>query len=1038
MNLLSLFVRHRVAANLLMAIIILTGFWSLTKLNTQFFPSFALDIVNIRTIWSGASAEDIEKAITKPMEQELFTLDGLHRISSTSATNVSAITLEFKEDTDVSAAIDDINQRISLLRQLPQDSELPEVSRVVRYENIARLIISNSDNLNDIKELAYQIRDQLLARGIAKIDMTGIPDEEILIQIKQQTLTDLNIPLNNLGIQIKNSSKDIPAGNVGNDNVSRQIRGINQQKSVEGFENIVISSNPNGEKIELGDIATIEQVAQKNQVTLYHNGKPAIELRLRRTESSDALESAEILNEWLDHNEPALPKGVKLQIYDESWKLIEDRIMVLLVNGLGGLVLVVGILFIFLNGRVAFWVSAGIPVSFLATLSMMYLADSSINMISLFGLIMAVGIIVDDAIVVAEYSQDLFDQGEDANDAAEHGAKRMFAPVTSSSLTTIAAFLPLMIVSGVMGNIMFAIPLVIICVVIASLVECFLILPAHMRFTFSRSRSKNEESKTRVLLDSYFNRFRSNFFNPLIKKSVKHRSITIATALAFFIFSIALVAGGRISFTFFPSTESKVINANISFTAGTPPIRVKEFVDSLEQSLYETEKEFLPLVHDDVDNKQIIEVVVQRMGISSSGGGNGTRNGDQYASLFIEIISPDKRAFTIAEFVKAWQSQSETPPGLELFTIAGRHGGPPGQDIDIRLKGASPNELKIASEELQQKLLSFPGVSAIEDDLPWGQEQLIYNLTKTGESLGLTVDEIGRQLRNAFDGQVIQVFQKNNDEIEVRIVLDYAQRKNITDLYRFQVYTKNKHYVPLESVAEITSSKGFDAIRHSQTHMTVRISADVDRSKNNANQIIQSLKDGFLIDLSQKYGLEFSFEGRRAEQKQSQSDMKNGSIIALALIYIILAWVFSSYSKPLVVMAAIPFGITGAILGHYLLNIELTILSLFGIIGLSGIVVNDSIILVTVYQSLRKKGLAVSQAIEQAASARLRAVLLTSLTTIAGLTPLLFESSVQAQFLIPMAISITFGLAFATLLVLLVVPAILSYQESSYRYFRSK
>ena len=1029
-SLLSTFVHHRVAANLLMALIILSGLWSLNKLNTQFFPSFALDIVNVRTVWSGASAEDIERAITKPMEQELFTLNGLHRISSTSATNISAITMEFKEGTDIGMAMDEINQQLSLFRQLPIDAETPEVSRVVRYENIARLVITHTDTLEDIRELSYQIRDDLLKSGIAKIDIDGLPDEEVAVEVSQNALQSLDMPLSTLGNKIKNASKDIPAGTVGRSDVSRQIRGLNQQRDISGFKSIVIAANDEGQKVTLSDIASINKQPQQGQVTLFHNGKPAIELRLRRTENSDALDAAKTLENWISENTSQLPPEIKLQVYDESWKLIEDRISVLLINGLGGLVLVVAILFIFLNGRVAFWVSAGIPVSFLATLSIMYLADSSINMISLFGLIMAVGIIVDDAIVVAEHSQERFDNGESPGDAAEKGAQRMFAPVSSSSLTTIAAFLPLMIVGGVMGNIMFEIPLVIICVVLASLVECFLILPAHMRFTFSRAPKKHKQSNLRTKLDNAFLHFKDIIFTPIIKKAINHRNITLAAAIGLFIVSISLVAGGRIAFTFFPTTESKVINANISFTAGTPASRVKEFLDELETSLYVTEKEFAHLVHEESQDKDLIEVVILKHGVSSSGGGTGSRKGDQYGSLFIEIISPDQRDFKIDDFVERWKANTPAAPGLESFILAQRHGGPPGQDIDIRLSGNTPLELKKASQELQQKLLSYPGISAIEDDLPWGQEQLIYQLTPTGDSLGLSIDEIGRQLRIAFDGQLLQIYQDNNDEIEVRLMLATDERKNLSDLYRFNVYTNAGEFVPLMSVAKITSHKGFDALRHSQTHLTVRVSSNVDRTKNNANRIIQNLNESYLPALASKYGMTYSFEGRRAEQKQSQADMKLGSMIALALIYIILAWVFASYAKPLVVMAAIPFGITGAIFGHYIMGTELTILSMFGIIGLSGIVVNDSIILVTVYQELREKGIEVSKAIEQAAKSRLRAVILTSLTTIAGLTPLLFETSVQAQFLIPMAVSITFGLAFATLLVLLVIPALLSYQES--------
>ena len=1022
---LSLFIHHRVASNLMMVLIVLLGIWALSKLNTQIMPSFTLDIVQVRTLWSGASAEDVEKSVTKPLEQELFTLDNLDKISSTSATGVSAITLEFNEDSDIGIALDDINQRVARFRQLPAEAEAPEVTRIVNYENIAHVAITQGNSLIDLRNLSYQFRDDLLSRGIAKVDITGLPEEEIAIEVSNRQLIAMNKTVSEIAQSIKAASIDTPAGFIGEGDVARQLRGLNQQRSVEGYAQLDISNAEDPQKLALGDFASITKRAQTQQTTLFINDKPAVMLELKRTENSDALEAAKILEQWLEETKPRLAKGVELQLYNESWKLIDERISVLLINGLGGLLLVVAILFIFLNGRTAFWVAAGIPVSFLATLVLMYLWGSSINMISLFGLIMAVGIIVDDAIVVAEHAQSKFDEGKSPAEAAEQGARRMLAPVVSSSLTTIAAFLPLMIIGGVMGKIMFEIPLVIICIVLASLFECFLILPAHMRFAFTHSRKK-EPSKLRLKLDALMNNFRDKKFRPLIQKAIDNRAITLSSALALFILAIGLVVSDRIAYTFFPTTDGKIITANVSFTAGTPQQRVQSFLNDLKNSLEKTDAHF---------DGNTVEISVIRLGFSSSAGGSGRRTGEQYGSLLVELISPDEREFSNAEFIRQWHKNITLPTGLELFAISQQLGGPPGQDVDIRLTGNTPEILKQASEELQNKLRGFPGVSAIEDDLPWGQEQLIYHLNPTAISLGLTDSEIGKQLRAAFDGSLVQFFQDGNDEIEVKVMLPIHERDKISDLYRMNIRLPNGQFVPLSSVATFESRKGFDALRHSQTHMTVRVSADVDRVLNNANRILEELSENFLPQLTEKYGVRYFYEGRASSQKETMTDMKFGTVISLSLIFIILAWVFKSYVKPFVVMAAIPFGITGAFIGHYVMGIELTILSLFGIVGLSGIVVNDSIILVSIYQDLSEKGLAVKDAIVEASTLRLRAVLLTSITTIAGLTPLLFEGSVQAQFLIPMAVSITFGLAFSTFLVLLVIPVLLSYQESVHHYF---
>ncbi|HFE39609.1 MAG TPA: efflux RND transporter permease subunit, partial [Gammaproteobacteria bacterium] len=610
--------------------------------------------------------------------------------------------------------------------------------------------------------------------------------------------------------------------------------------------------------------------------------------------------------------------------------------------------------------------------------------------------------------------------------AAESAARRMFAPVTSSSLTTIAAFLPMMMVGGVMGKIMFEIPLVIVCIVLASLFECFLILPAHMKHALIHSHNK-VPGHFRKKMDASFQSFQEKIFLPLIQKAIRFRSVTLALAIGLFILAIGLVAGGRIAYTFFPGAESQVIYTNVSFTAGTPSERVKRFLDNLTQSLEITNQHF---------GGNIVLTAVVRQGQSSSGAGTGQRSGNQYGSLFVELISPDQRDFRNSDFIAYWKSLVRLPAGVELFNMTQRKGGPPGQDIDIRLSGNSPAQLKKAAEALQQKLRTYPGVSAIEDDLPWGQEQLIYELTPVAKTLGLNMTSVGQQLRAAFDGLLVQVFQIGNDEIEVILRLPKSERDKISDLNSFSIHLPNGAYAPLQSVVSLQSRKGFDALRHSQTLLTVSVTGDVDRTLNNSNRILNELAEDYLPGLAQRYALQYEYEGQASRQKETMADMKTGGVVALALIYIILAWVFSSYVKPLVVMIAIPFGITGAFLGHYILDIELTILSLFGIFGLSGIVVNDSIILITVYQELRENGIEVSDAIVQAANNRLRAVILTSLTTIAGLTPLLFESSVQAQFLIPMAVSITFGLAFATLLVLLVIPAVLSYQETVNQFFQ--
>lgn len=1023
-GLVSLFARHRVAANLLMALMVLAGTWALSNLNTQFFPSFELDVITVRVIWTGASAEDIERGITAPLEDELRNLDNLHEITSTSATGVASITLEYDEGTDMDNALEKVNSAIDRIRNLPDEAEEPEVSRLVRYEPIARLLLAGLNDRDELRHLANRMRNELLSAGISKIDIAGLPQEELAIQISTEKLHELGLGLEQVAAQIRQQSRDLPAGSLGRNDIARQLRSIEQRRDVMGFENLTVLSDESGKHLAVKDIATVERRPREEQESLRVDGKPAVELQLFRSESNDSLGSARILDDWLTKTRPTLPPTISLIVYDEKWIHIKERITLLLTNGGGGLLLVIGILLLFLNNRVAFWVTLGIPVSFMAALAVLYLTGGSINMISLFGLIMALGIIVDDAIVVGEDALTHYEAGEPAIAAVEGGAYRMLAPVLSSSLTTVAAFLPLMIVGGTIGNIMGDIPLIVICVILASLIECFFVLPGHLRVAFANMPQTGHhlrQSAFRQSFEQRFNHFRNHSFRRVVTWSVTHRGITLAGAMGILILAFGLVAGGRIGFTFFPNVEGRLLYATVAFTAGTPPERVDEFLAHLQQTLNETEQEL---------GGDLVTTAVSHHGSGQTAGGGAKRTGSQHGTLLVELRSSEERSIDNKTFIAHWEKRIKIAPGVETFTLAEQRAGHPGRDIDLRLVGNDAIQLKLAAAELIEALKTIPGVSAVEDDLPWGQEQFIYRLTATGKALGLDVDAVGRRLRAAFDGYLTQLYLDGDDEIEVRVMLPDEERHRLSSLDTFLIQLTDGSSIPLATVAELTSRRGFDALRHTAGRLAVSITADVDRAANNSNRILDNLKSDTLPDLHARYGVDTLFEGRAQDQAETMTDLRRGALYAFILMYITLAWVFASYGKPLVVMTIIPFGLVGAIIGHWALGVDLTVLSLFGFFGLSGIVVNDSIILVTFYQKLRGAGRATNDAIVEAACQRLRAVLLTSLTTIAGLTPLLFETSLQAQFLIPMAVTICFGLAFSTVLVLIVIPALLSLLDS--------
>ncbi len=1066
-GILALFVRHRVAANVLMLIAFLAGLVGLTRMNVQFFPTFALDIVSVRVVWSGAAAEDVENGITTPLEERLKTVDNIKKLTSTSAQGVSSIMLELQEGADPLMALDQVRQRVDEFRNLPKDAETPQVSRVSRYEPIARLLV-RGPGVEELRPWVRQFERELLAQGIDRVDITGLPDERIAIEVPGATLETLGLSLVDVGERVNALARDMPAGIAGDADGAREVRGLEQRRDAVAFEGLPVVSDERG-LVRLGDVAEITREARPASLALHEGGEAVVELQLQRAENGHSLRSARAFEDWLAHTRPTLPPSIRLDVYDQQWELIRDRIQLLVSNGLSGLLLVIAILYLFLPGRVAFWVGVGIPTAFLATLGLLMLFGGSINMISLFALIMALGIIVDDAIVVGEDADTHRKMGEPAEQAALGGARRMFWPVAASSLTTVAAFLPLMLVGGVMGNILFDIPFVMIMVIMASLLESFFILPAHLRMALGKtigatlgetgarvgrplvrirpgrpkrsdvarmeqgaireqatdSGSASRRQAIREWLDAAFERFRDRAFRPLVTLALERRGSTVALTLGLMILAIGLLASGRIKFVFFPAPESQIIYANATFVAGTPRAQTEDFVRELERSLRETEQSF---------DTGLVQTAVARVGATVGAAGGAGAKGDQLGALIVEMTPSEQREVRNEAFIKAWREQIRLPAGMESLAITSRQSGPPGSDLTVRLTGDNADRLKAAALELSETLKAIPGVTDTVDDMPFGREQLIYRLTPAGEALGLTTESLGRQLRAAFDGHLAQLVQAGQDELEVRVLLPRDERERLDVLERMTIRLPSGpsagQFVPLATVARWESRRGFEALRHAAGRLAVEVSGEVDKNRNNANVIVAQLKKDTMPRLAEKYGLEYSFEGRAADQRETMDDMRTGLVLGLSLIYLVLVWVFGSWGWPLVVMTAIPLGLAGAIFGHWVMGIELTILSMFGLFGLAGIVVNNAIILVSLHSELRDKGMNLHDALIEAACGRLRAVLLTSLTTIGGLTPLLFEQSLQAQFLIPMATSIAFGLGFATLLVLFFIPSLLYMMEN--------
>ncbi len=1026
---LEFFIKHRTAANLLMLLMIAVGMMSLSNLNRQFFPDFSIEVVGVSVQWTGATAEDVDANIVQLLEPELRSIANVKKVLSTSYEGLAAIQVEFEFGTDMQQALADVETAVGQV-DFPEEAETPKVVKGEFYDDISKLVISGPFDLFALRSMAKDIKEDLQRLGVDKIELTGLPDEIIKIEISQNELSRLGLSLNDISAAISTTTLDVPAGSLADG--ALRVRSLGQIKTAKEFEKVEVLVRQDGSRITLGDIAVISEDVETPSVTLTRNGMPAVMLSFKRGKSNDSLTINEVVQNWLSDYRNQAPESLVIDQYDVRAKLIKERIDLLVSNGAGGLLLVIGVLFLFLSVRVAFWVAMGIPVAFLATFGVMLAMDQTINMISLFGLIMALGIVVDDAIVIGEHAEHLRQRrGLSMHKAAAMSVTRMGPPVISAMLTTVAAFLPLFMIKGIIGEIISAIPMVVVAVLIASLIEVFFILPAHL----AHFASKTEEKKSgfRYHFDTQFNRFRNGPFRRLVEIAVNWRYATIALSLAMFIFSVGMMAGGRVNFVFFSSPEADIAFGNIVMAPGTSRHQTDKMLKELEAALLRAEAKV-------TDNEGgLIEFHMATLGRTLSSDPDETATGadDTRGGIVVELLTADKRQVRIDDFLVAWEAEVKQVAGLQRLTIRAPRGGPPGRDIDIRLMGDDLITLKAAAQEIETLVKAVPSASGVTEDLSYGAEERIVRITPYGQSLGLTVFSIGQQLRASLDGAVVTRFPRGDEEVTVKLSLpeDEVLTDNIGDI---RIITPIGNYVLLREVATVENRLGFSVIKRQDGFREVAIKGDLNGAVIATPEALQIVKEAGLEDIAEAYGLRYRYDGRDQEQAEAFADMGTGAMLALICIYIILSWVFSSWTQPLAVMIMIPFALIGAVLGHYVMGLTMTILSMFALIALAGIVVNNSIILVsTIERRMEESGGDYMLAIVSGTTDRLRPVILTSVTTICGLSTLMFERSLQAQFLIPMATTIVFGLAITTLLVLFVVPSVLAIGLDINRLFRA-
>lgn len=1016
-GIISFFANHAVAGNLLMLLMVMFGLFGASKLNRQVMPDFELDMIQVSVEWPGASPQDVEENIIEAIEPEVRFLDDVDKVQATAFEGRAELTITFTEEANMSRALTDVQSAIARITTFPSDIESPVILQIAQADEVCRLEITGPFSEPALKHYARMIRDDLLNLGLSQVDIIGGRAAEMWVEVPEVTLRELDLSLGDISERIGRASIDLPSGSSEAGGRSRQIRSEGLARSPAELGEIEIVSRASGEKVRLRDIAEIHEGFKENAVSRYRHGETSVGIVVTRSKGVDSINAQRMVSEYIARLKPTLPPTLQVEIYDVFADAVTQRVDMLLWNGLTGLLLVLGSLYLFLNGRIALWVAAGIPISILAALGAMYLLGMTLNMISMFAIIMGLGIIVDDAIVVGERAETLHRRGMSPTEATLEGTLGMFAPVMAASLTTIAAFFPLLMVSSVIGKVIGDLPLTVILVILASLIECFLVLPMHLRGALTRMDSTGGPKLGKVHVA--FNRFRDGQFTRMLNGAYINRYSVVTSAVCALLIAVSLMFSGRVGFEFFATPETDVVHANFSLSPGTPRSQTVKMLREIERAAYEVERRL-------TDGRDgVIVYSVGSVATTEGRPGEAEAGGDHVGSYMIEFIPSDERDVRNSVFLRDWQEEIRPVAGVENLVVLERSaGGPPGKDIDIRVSGARPEMLKAAAMEIREELRQIPGVMAIEDNLPWGKQEIILQITPAGRAMGLTTEAVARQVRDAYEGAIAKRFSQDEEEVIVRVMLPKDQQ-NITPVRDLFIRTPDGESVALTEVVNLGTRVGFAVVRREDGVRQVAITADIDKEVSTSNVVLKTFTEEFADQIESKYGVSIAYKGRAEEQAEASGDVGRAALIALATMYVILAWVFSSYRAPLVVLSIVPFGLIGAIFGHWIMGFNLGMFSIFALVGLAGVMVNDSIILVSAIRRLLEEGRPMRDAVVEGAKDRLRPVILTTVTTIGGLLPLLFETSMQAQLVQPLAITLVFGMLVSPLLVLTFVPALL-------------
>ena len=1018
------FARNSVAANLLMAFLVCGGVLAAFNLTSDIFPEITLDRVQIEVPYLGAAPEEVEEAVNVRIEEAIQGIDGIKQIISTADEGTGNVLVEVELGADVRRVLDDIKTRVDAIDTFPEETEKPIIRELINRNQVIDLAVSGSADEFALKAAANRIRDELAAiPTISLVEITSARPYEISIEVSETVLRRHGLTFDQVADAVRRSSLDLPGGSVRSESGEILLRTIGQAYRGDEYSRLVLLTRPDGTRLELGEVATVvDGFAETDQFARF-DAEPTVLISVFRTGDQNALDIAAAVREYVERTRPGLPAGIAVTVWQDQSTILQARLATMFRNGLTGFVLVFLVLALFLELRLAFWVSLGIPISFLGAIMLMPGSDVTVNVISLFAFILVLGIVVDDAIIVGENVYAHQEQHGEGLRGAIEGGREIATPVVFAVLTTVAAFMPLMFVPGLMGKIFRVIPLVVIPCLLFSLVESLWILPAHLSHIPKRRRN-GPLRRFQQFLANGLKLFIRRVYQPLLELGLQWRYTTAAVGVSTLIVTGGMVLGGWTNFHFFPNIEADFMAASVTMPQGTPVSETAAAVRKLEVAAERVQRELVDETGQDYFQHTFTAIGDQPMAAREGGPMSGfvSSSASHLGEVTIELLPSQARGMSSEQVVNRWrEATGAIPEAVDVSFNASIMA--PGDDVDVMLVGPDMDRLRAAAADVRAELAGYTGVYGIADSFRAGKREMKLGIKPAAETLGVTLGDLGRQVRQAFYGEEAQRIQRGRDDIRVMVRYPLEERRSLGDLENMRIRTPDGGEVPFSQVAAVDPGRGFASIKRVDRNRAVNVTAAVDESVTSSGTVLADLQTRVLPEVLARHpGVRYVFEGVQAEQEEAVGGLVTGFMIALLAIFALLAVPLKSYLQPLIIMGAIPFGLVGAVWGHMFLGLNVSFMSMFGLVALSGVVVNDSLVMVTFINRKRALHTGLNTAIREAGVARFRPILLTSLTTFFGLLPLMLERSVDAAFLQPMAVSLAFGVVFATFITLMLVP----------------